>query len=155
MASNESIVDSIKLKNKYHKIIRYLIRKYKFNKYFDKFPNPHFRTSSFLINTRVLFNYLKNKKINNKEDTLMIESGKKSLTNYLKKKNIKIYIVNSEGKKFTEKNWILSETYNYIKKNKSIISDKYTRNYLKLSNKEKANMRNKTWGDEIEKLSNV
>ncbi len=88
-ASYESLIDSIKLKKKYHKVIRYIFRKYKFMKDFNKFPNPHIRTSSFLINSKIFYNFIKNKKLNNKEDTLKIESGKKSLTNYFKKKNFK------------------------------------------------------------------
>ena len=148
-ASYESLVDSIKLKNKFHKIIRYLIRKYKFKKNFDEFPNPHIRTSSFLINSKLFFNFIKFKQLRNKEDTLKIESGKNSLTNYLKKKGIATYVVNSDGKKFEEKDWKLSETYCHLNKNKSIISDKHSRKYLKLSNNEKFIIRSRVWGTEI------
>ena len=50
--SHESILESIKLKGKLHKIIRYIRRKRKFSKNFNSFPNPHLRTSSFLINSK-------------------------------------------------------------------------------------------------------
>ena len=146
-ASYESLVDSIKLKNKFYKIIRYLIRKYKFTKNFDKFPNPHFRTSSFLINSKIFLNYIQNKKLRNKEDTLKIESGKNSLTKYLEKKNIKIIVVNSDGEKFEKKDWKNSETYNFLKHDKSIISDKHSRKYLELNNNEKKASRLKVWGN--------
>ena len=56
------------------------MRKYKFSKNFNKFPNPHIRTTGFLINSRIFYNFIKEKDLFNKEDTLMIESGKKSLT---------------------------------------------------------------------------
>ena len=148
-ASYESLVDSIKLKNKFHKIVRYLVRKYKFKRNFYEFPNPHFRTSSFLINSKLFFNFIKSKKLENKEDTLKIESGKNSLTKYLKKRKITTYVVNSDGKKFEEKNWKLSETYCYLYKNKSIISDKHSRKYLKLSNNKKNIIRSRVWGTEI------
>jgi hypothetical protein len=147
-ASYESLVDSIKLKNKFHKILRYLIRKYNFLKNFDKFPNPHFRTSSFLINSKIFLNFIKNKKLINKEDTLKIESGKYSLTKYLKKKRIQIFVVNSDGKKFEENEWKFSETYNFLKHDKSIISDKHTRKYLKLNYNEKNSARIGVWGTE-------
>jgi hypothetical protein len=145
-ASYESLVDSIKLKNKFHKIIRYLIRKYKFSKNFDKFPNPHFRTSSFLINSKIFYNFIKDKELRNKEDTLKIESGKNGLTKYLKKKKIQIFVVNSDGKKFEENKWKFSETYNFLKHDKSTISDKHSRKYLKLNNNEKTNIRLRVWG---------
>lgn len=146
-ASYESLVDSIKLKKKFHKIIRYLVRKYKFKKDFNNFPNPHIRTSSFLINSKLFYNFIKSKKIKNKIDTLKIESGKNSLTNYLKKKKIKTYVVNSDGNKFVEKNWKLSETYCFFNKNKSIISDKHSRKYLKISKNNKYIKRMKVWGN--------
>ena len=146
-ASYESLVDSIKLKKKFHKIIRYLVRKYKFKKDFNNFPNPHIRTSSFLINSKFFYNFIKLKKIKNKIDTLKIESGKNSLTNYLKKKKIKTYVVNSDGNKFVEKNWKLSETYCFFNKNKSIISDKHSRKYLKISKNNKYIKRMKVWGN--------
>ena len=43
---------------------------------------------------------------------LKIESGKKSLTNYFKNKKFDIFVVNSDGKRFTEE-LKLSETYMY------------------------------------------
>jgi hypothetical protein len=145
-ASYESLVDSVKLKYKFHKIIRYFIRKYFFIKNFDNFPNPHFRTSSFLINSKIFFNFIKDKKLSNKVDTLKIESGKKGLTHYLKKKNIKILVVNCDSKKYEENEWKISETYNFLKHDKSIISDKHTRKFLKLNNNDKNKARLMVWG---------
>lgn len=147
-ASYESLVDSIKLKNKFHKIFRYLIRRKKFLKNFDKFPNPHFRTSSFLINSKMFLNYVNNKPLRNKEDTLKIESGKNGLIKYLKKKKITPLVVNSDGNKFDENNWKYSETYCFEKNNKAIISDKHTRKYIKFSKNKKKTIRAKVWGVE-------
>ena len=145
-ASYESLVDSIKLKNKFHKIFRYLIRKKRFLKNFDKFPNPHLRTSSFLINSRIFFNYIKNKPLRNKEDTLKIESGKYGLIKFLKKKKIQTFVINSDGNKFDENNWKFSETYCYAKLNKAIISDKHSRKFMKFDKNKKQSVRLKVWG---------
>ena len=145
-ASYESMVNSIKLKGQIHKIFRYFFRKYKFSKDFNNFPNPHIGTNSFLVNSKYFYNYIKNKKLNSKYETLKIESGKKSLTNYFKNKKFDIFVVNSDGKKFTESNWKLSETYMYKSQKKNIISDKYTRSY-NAANKYKKNIAMKnTWG---------
>ena len=145
-ASYESLVDTIRLKNKYHKIIRYIVRKLRFLKNFDKFPNPHLRTSSFLINSKVFYNYIKDKKLRNKEDTLKIESGKNSLTKYLIEKKIKILVVNSDGKKYNQIDWKKSKTYMYKNQNKNIISDKYTRIYNAFSLKKKKISEKNVWG---------
>ena len=145
--SHESILELIKLKGKLHKIFRYIRRKRKFSKNFNSFPNPHLRTSSFLINSKHFYQYIKNKKMNDKDETLMIESGKDGMTNYFKKKKFNILVVNSDGNKFKENEWMYSETYHYQKQSKNIMSDKYTRNYLKLNLNEKKISKSKIWGN--------
>ena len=74
------------------------------------------------------------------------ESGFNSLTNFFKKNNYPILVINSEGKKFSEKDWKFSETYNFLNQSKSIISDKHTRKYLMLNDKEKKPHQINTWG---------
>lgn len=143
--SFESLADSIKLK-KFYKFISFFLRKIKYKNDFNSFPNPHLRTSSFLVKGKLFYNFIKNKKINNKYDTWKIESGKYSLTNYFKKKGVDIFVINSDGKKFTENQWLLSETFNYLDQSKCIISDKHTRKYLKFNNSDKKKAQYKTWG---------
>ena len=94
--------------------------------------------------------FIKNKKLRNKVDTLKIESGKQGLTQYLKKKKIKILVVNSDAKKYEENKWKFSETYNFLKHDKSIISDKHSRKFLKLNNNEKNKARMLVWGHKID-----
>ena len=144
-ASNESILDSIKLKKKY-KILSHIFQKFYFKRKFINFPNPHIRTSSFLLNSKIFLDYISNKKILSKKHTWEIESGKNSITNYFKNKKFDIYVVNSDGKKFVQENWRLSETYNYFKQSKSIISDKHTRKYDSLNKEEKFTSRIRVWG---------
>lgn len=146
-ASYESILDSIKLKKKY-KIFSYLLNLYRFKKNFPNFPNPHIRTSSFLIKSNIFLEFMNKKKINNKFDAWKIESGNDSLTNFFKKKGLNIYIVNSEGEKFTEKYWKLSETFNYLNQKKTIISDYHTRKYLSSDIDQRYIFQKLTWGND-------
>ena len=119
------------------------------SKRFKSFPNPHIRTSSFLINSAKFLDYMNDKKILSKEDAWEIESGKKSLFNYFKDNNYKVYVVNSDGDKFIENDWKLSETYNYLKHSKTIISDKHTRKYETLNESDKLKSRKKVWGNNL------
>ena len=144
-ASYESLYSSIKLKKRYF-YFSYLIKKNRFKKNFSRFPNPHVRTSSFFIRGKHLLDYIKEKKINNKEDTWKIESGIDSLTNYFKNKKFSVYVVNSDGEKFSENMWKFSETYNYLSQNKSIISDKHTRKYLHSNKIDQKSAQIKCWG---------
>lgn len=145
-ASFESILDSIKLKKKY-KIFSHFFNKFLFKKNFNPFPNPHIRTSSFLLKGQKFLDFMIGKKIYKKEDTWKIESGKNSLSNYFKSKNYDIYVINSNGNKFTEKDWKFSETYRYLEQSKSIISDKHTRKYHLLNKDDKLLSQKKVWGN--------
>ena len=118
----------------------------KFKKYFHNFPNPHLRTSGFIIKGKNFYEFIKNKTINNKFDAWKIESGKNSLTYHFKKKGYNLFVVNSDGKKFFEAEWHLSETYNFMSQSKSIFSDKHSRKYLKLETNEKIKSQHITWG---------
>ena len=144
-ASNESLLTSLKFK-KIHKIISFLIKFIRFKNKFKPFPNPHIRTSSFLIKGADFISFIKNKKITCKEDAWFIESGLGGLTNYFKRKNYNIFVINSDGLKFAESNWKLSETYNHLNQSKSLISDKHTRKYLKLSNQKRLFASYNSWG---------
>ncbi len=142
-ASYESFLSSIKLK-KLYKIFHYLIKLIQYKKLFYPFPNPHIRTTGFLIKGSEYLKFMKNRLIRSKIDAWKIESGKHSLTNYFKKLNYNIYIINSDGNKFLEKDWKLSKTYNYSDQNKSIISDKHIRKYHNLNPDEKLKFQNNT-----------
>ena len=143
--SYESLVDSVILK-KIYKYFSYIFKKARFIKNFNKFPNPHLRTTGFLIKGKSYSEFMSKRSVKNKEDAWKIESGKNSLTNFFKDNNFNLFIVNSDGKKFTESHWKLSETYCYLNQSKSIISDKQTRKYLSLKNEEKKISQNNVWG---------
>lgn len=144
-ASYQSVLSSMKLK-KIYKLFGYLLKKRKYKKKFFQFPNPHLRTNGFMLRGIDFYNFIKNKKIHVKLDAWEIESGKNSMTNYFKKRGFDIFIINSEGEKFSMKNWPYSETFNYKFQLKSLISDNHTRKYDKLSKTEKKIAQFKTWG---------
>jgi hypothetical protein len=144
-ASNESLLTSLRLK-RFYKFFSYFYKLLKYKKKFNPFPNPHIRTSGFLIKGSDYISFIKNKKITNKEDAWSVESGINGLTNYFKRKKYNIFIINSDGLKFTESSWKLSETYNYLKQSKSLISDKHTRKYLKLSLSKRLIASYNSWG---------
>ena len=127
----------------------YFIFFYKIIKYFFMFypfPNPHFRTTNFLIlgNDLLKYKYLEN--VKNKERAWAIESGKNSIYNFFKKNKFKIFLVNSENKIFSEQEWYKSETYAFKNQQKKIMSDNHVRKYSKLSKKDKEKKRLVVWG---------
>lgn len=142
-ASYESMRDlPFNLRNN---LIKNLYQKLIFFNNFLGFPNPHFRTSSFVISAN---NFLKYpfKKITTKNDTHLMESGKNNMYQFYKKLRVETFVVNSDGKKFNEKNWKKSKTYASGNQKKLIISDNRTRKFEKLKGNFKQRKSLLVWG---------
>ncbi len=99
-----------------------------------------------MIRGKYFLDFINKKKITNKFDAWKIESGKNNLSIFFKNKNLEVLVVNSDGDKYLEKNWKLSETYNYFNKSKLIISDKHTRKYDTLNIEDKLLSQYNVWG---------
>ena len=145
-ASYESLLTSLKFK-KFYKIISFYLKFIRLKKRFNPFPNPHIRTSGFLIDANNFINFYKKRFCQNKLDAWSIESGKNSITNFFKSKKYPVIIVNSEGISFKEKDWKKSKTFNFQKQDKSIISDTHSRKYLKLNYNKRFILQLSTWGE--------
>lgn len=143
--SYESITKQVKFKKPYN-IFSFFKKKVKGKRSFFDFPNPHLNTSSFLINAKDLSNYLKGKRLDSKYDTWKLESGFNSLTNAFKRKGYNLLVVNSDGKKFLEKEWMKSETFHYKNQAKVIISDKHSRKYKMLDKFYRSKSQKAVWG---------
>lgn len=117
------------------------------NFYFSKFPNPHIRTSNFMLYGNEFVKFMENNKIiMNKFDTHIIESGKRSLTNYFLKKGFKIFVVNSDTKKFKLSLAFKSQTFCTNNQKKLLISDKHSRLFNDYDLIEKKKMMKRIWG---------
>ena len=145
--SYESLFTNFKLKRMFNifKLFTFIKDYFFLKKNFNSYPNPHIRTCNFLINSNTLTSFLKNKKIQSKMDSWILESGKLGLSNYLKNKGFKILVVNDDGLSFDEYNWKQSNTYNINNQQKLLVMDKHTKRYLKISKTEKIKFQKKMW----------
>ncbi len=132
-----------------HKKDNYLVSLFKLIYFFlnvPKFPNPHIRINGFLIRSIDYLEFIENKYVRIKLQSLLLESGKNNITNFFKKKNFDIFIVNKDGKKFNINNMQKSFTFAYSHQNKYLISDKQIRNYELSSLRDKIRITKKVWG---------
>ena len=114
---------------------------------FKLFPNPHVRTSAFLINAKDLLSCdFNRKKFIYKIETNYFESGRNSITNQLLKKGFKVGIVNSDNKYFSINEWKKSQTYSLDNQQKLIFSDNRTNIYFKANIDKKNIIRKNNWG---------
>ena len=129
----------------------YIFKIIRNNILFLSFPNPHIRSSCFLIKSSDFIKFVKSSKIkfNSKFDAWLAESGKIGMSNYFKKKGFKLLVVNSKGKSFNEKNWKQSKTFCQGKQDYLLISDKHSRVYHYSDKKQKKQITKKVWGQNI------
>lgn len=114
---------------------------------FPIFPNPHIRSNCFMISASDFIDLNFNKKYRYKKIGSWInESGRNGMTNFLKKKNFQIYVINSDGLSFDECEWHKSETYACNNQNKLIISDKFTRIFSNADYNTKKKIKKNIWG---------
>lgn len=116
-------------------------------KNFPIYPNPHIRSNCFMISAKNFTKLILNKKFKYKKlGTWLNESGRNGMTNQIKKLKYKIYIINSDNKKFEIDKWIYSQTYALGDQEKLIISDKFSRIYEKAEINEKKKISKNVWG---------
>jgi hypothetical protein len=117
---------------------------------FNLFPNPHVRTTGFIIKRDIFNGVTKNiKNFRNKMDAYKFESGKKNLTKEILELGLKVLIINSEFKLFEINDWKRSKTFRQFNQEKLLIMDKISSNYEKMSDNLKFIKTIQTWGDSI------
>ena len=114
--------------------------------FFPKFPNPHLRTTGFLIYSNDFLHFFKNRNVKSKFGSLVVESGYKSMTNFFLKKKFNIKVVNNRGKMFDLEKSKFSETFAYKNQNGVIISDNQIREYLSFNKKMRQKKNHQVWG---------
>lgn len=112
-----------------------------------KFPNPHIRTSVFMIKRDLFLEFTGTQKYpEKKEDTYNIEHGEKSLTNFILNKGYKAVVVNRDDEIFAPEDWDKSDTYRSPGKSKSIFADRHTRFYDSADQESREIMEKCAWG---------
>ena len=136
------------LRNYQDNYFAYIYKIIRNNILFFRFPNPHIRSSCFMLFSSDFIEFIKSSKIifNKKFDTWLAESGKNGMSNYFKKKGFKLLIINSEGKSFSEKDWKISKTFCIENQDYLLISDKHSRAYQESDKNQKRQIIKRVWG---------
>lgn len=113
---------------------------------FPPFPNPHFRTSSFLIR-RELFLTLKVPQLKNKLSAYRMESGYTSLSRQVMNKSYQIKIVSKDGIVLKMDEWRSANIFWQKNQGDLIISDKQSLRFDKADDDEKRKLTLLAWGE--------
>ena len=106
----------------------------------------HLRTNAFIIKKDLYIDYFKNKKKPFfKFQAHLIESGKISLSQYIKNKGLKLYIVGKNGINYDILDWKLSNTFRFNNQTNLMILDNQSKFYLNASEKLKRKLEAASW----------
>ena len=156
-ASKQSLYNTVFLTHKwiweFKKGIRFNIKKYKqflktafyWSFIINKFPNPHIRTSAFMI-PRDLFLTIKMQVLERKFDAYLFESGKKSLTNQVLDKGWEIGVIGKDGIVYKRNEWESSNVFWINIQENLLISDNQTDLYINATLEYKKYLTLIAWG---------
>jgi hypothetical protein len=127
---------------KYRKFLKAI---FWWSRFFYDFPNPHLRSNAFLIK-RELFLSLKHKPLKNKFMAYVLESGKKSLTNQVLRKGLKVLLIDRSGNAYLQEQWRESDVFWRGSQVNLLIADNQTGLYNKADKENKRKMTQSAWG---------
>lgn len=149
-----NVFQEYKIPYEFNKPFIYNFRKYKlfikaffyWRFLFSPFPNPHIRTTGFIIK-RNLFSQLKRKKNNSKFDAYLFESGKKGITNQIINMGYQVLVVDKFSETTTSDKWDNSKTFWSFNQENLLISDNQTQKYSTANISERNRLRELAWGN--------
>jgi len=118
-----------------------------FTKDFPLFPNPHIRTSGFMMETAD-FQSLEFNLNGVKTDSSKFESGFNSLTRQILRKDKGVFVVGANGKGYQIEDWGNSGTFRSLGQENLLITDNRTDDYPRMSPAVRETHRVMTWGSD-------
>ena len=113
---------------------------------FPAFPNPHIRTSGFMVRRSHLARF-EPSRIATKFDACRFESGTDSLTALLRRDGLAAIVVTNDGEGFDVPNWARSSTFRLGDQSRLILTDNRSREFTSMPPAERAVHVRITWGD--------
>jgi hypothetical protein len=114
-------------------------------KLFPPFPNAHLRTTAFMLD-RTLIEEIRWKPPTGKISALNIESGKRSLSNEVKRQGLSCIVAGRDGRAYAELEWEDSRTFRVGEQENLIVADNRTDDYIAADPEQRDHLRNLAWG---------
>jgi SAM-dependent methyltransferase len=115
--------------------------------HFDDFPNPHLRSTAFLVRRDLFVEFASQHKIpRTKDESLRLESGKRGLTAFLRSKGFQVLVRGADAKTFGPEDWNASETFRMPGQRNLLIGDNQTLTYDMADPPLKQKLEQAAWG---------
>ena len=115
---------------------------------FRRFPNPHIRSSSFMIKTSLFKGFASNRSIpNTKYEAYMLESGRTGLSRYIVEQGYDMRVVGADGLSYEHPHWQESCTFRSGSQRNLLVADRQTDVYESSDSKARYIVEHVTWGN--------
>jgi hypothetical protein len=112
---------------------------------YPRFPNPHIRTTAFLLE-RVRLLELELECAGDKRDTYLLESGPRSITRQIQQRGLRAVVVGRDGRAYDVAEWPLSATYRVGGQRNLLVADRRTRDWEQASSRLRRQLSRDAWG---------
>jgi hypothetical protein len=116
---------------------------------YPRFPNPHIRTSAFMLDRRV-FLEISDERAATKRATYLLESGRLSITSRIQAQGLRSVVVGRDGRRYDVEEWAASHTFRSGEQENLLVADNQTRAYQIASASQRRRFARDSWGASID-----
>jgi hypothetical protein len=113
---------------------------------YPRFPNPHIRTSAFMIDRAILL-AMNLDAAQDKHDAYLLESGRRSVTRQVLERALRAVVVGRDGRAYGVKDWATSRTYRSGGQDNLLVADRRTEDWRKASPRLRRRLSRDAWGE--------
>jgi hypothetical protein len=113
---------------------------------YPRFPNPHIRTSAFMIE-RAILPAMRLDAAQDKRDAYLLESGRRSITRQVLERALRAVVVGRDGRAYGVKDWAASRTYRSGEQDNLLVADRRTEDWLAASLRLRRRLSRDAWGE--------
>lgn len=112
---------------------------------YPQFPNPHVRTSTFMID-RSQLSAMGLARAADKRATYLLESGRQSITRQIQEQGLRAVVVGRDGRVYDVEEWPRSRTFRSGDQDNLLVADNQTRDYEASSRRRRRRLSRDSWG---------
>ncbi len=112
---------------------------------YPRFPNPHIRTSTFMLDRLALVE-MGLEHATDKRATYLLESGRQSITRRVQERGLRATVVGRDGRIYDVEEWPASRTFRSGEQENLLVADNQTQDYQTAPSRRRCRLSLDSWG---------
>lgn len=113
---------------------------------YPRFPNPHIRTTAFMVE-RANVTAMNLDAARDKRATYLLESGRRSVTRQILERDLRAVVTGRDGRVYGVKDWAASRTYRSGEQDNLLVADRRTEDWATASPRLRRRLSRDAWGE--------